>query len=49
MQNWWIYYEVSKKECVEYVDILDKNQLKSLLEIYGKEPKQIKKLLKGKK
>ena len=43
------YFEVSKKECIEYIELIDKEQLKSLLELYGKEPKQIKKLLKGKK
>ena len=43
------YFEVSKKECIEYIELMDKEQLKSLLELYGKESKQIKKLLKGKK
>ena len=43
------YFEISKKECIEYIELMDKEQLKSLLELYGKEPKQIKKLLKGKK
>ena len=43
------YFEISKKECVEYIELMDKEQLKSLLELYGKESKQIKKLLKGKK
>ena len=43
------YFEVSRKECIEYIELIDKEQLKSLLELYGKESKQIKKLLKGKK
>ena len=43
------YFEISKKECIEYIELMDKEQLKSLLGLYGKEPKQIKKLLKGKK
>ena len=43
------HYETSKKECVEYIEMLKKSELISMLELYGKEPKQIKKLLKGKK
>ena len=43
------YFEISKKECIEYIELMDKEQLKFLLELYGKESKQIKKLLKGKK
>ena len=43
------YFEVSKKECIEYIELMGKEQIKSLLELYGKEPKQIKKLLKDKK
>tara|TARA_Y100001963_G_C6535914_1_gene333278 strand:+ start:12 stop:440 length:429 start_codon:yes stop_codon:yes gene_type:complete len=43
------HYETSKKECVEYIELLNKEELKSILELYGKELKQIKKLLKGKK
>ena len=43
------YFEVSKKECIGYIELMKKNELKYLLELYGKEPKQIKKLLKGKK
>ena len=43
------YYETSKNECIEYIEMMDKKQLTSILELYGKEPKQIKKLLKGKK
>ena len=43
------YFEVSKKECIEYVGMLSKDELQNILELYGKEPKQIKKLLKGKK
>ena len=43
------YFEISKKECIEYIELMDKEQLKSLLELYGNDSKQIKKLLKGKK
>ena len=43
------YYETSKQECVEYINMMCKKELTSILELYGKEPKQIKKLLKGKK
>ena len=43
------YYETSKNECIEYIEMMDKKQLISILELHGKEPKQIKKLLKGKK
>ena len=43
------YFEISKKECIEYIELMGREQLKSLLELYGKESKQIKKLLKGKK
>lgn len=43
------YYETSKNECIEYIEMMDKKQLTSILELHGKEPKQIKKLLKGKK
>ena len=41
------HYENSKKECIEYIGMLSKVQLKVMLEFYGKESKQIKKLLKG--
>ena len=43
------YYETSKKECTEYIELLGKEELKSILELYGKNKKEIKKLLKGKK
>ena len=43
------HYETSKKECVEYIELLDKSELTSMLELYGKNKKEIKKLLKGKK
>tara|TARA_Y100000590_G_scaffold433265_1_gene550140 strand:- start:558 stop:986 length:429 start_codon:yes stop_codon:yes gene_type:complete len=43
------HYETSKKECIEYIDLLNKLELIFMLELYGKESKQIKKLLKGKK
>ena len=42
------YFEISKTECVQYIEMLSKDKLKSILELYGKESKQIKKLLKGK-
>ena len=43
------YYENSKKECIEYIEMMSRDDLISILELHGKEPKQIKKLLKGKK
>ena len=43
------YYETSKKECVGYIEMLKKSELISILELYGKSEKEIKKLLKGKK
>ena len=43
------HYETSKKECVEYIELLDKSELTNMLELYGKNQKEIKKLLKGKK
>ena len=43
------YYENSKKECIEYIEMMSGDDLISILELHGKEPKQIKKLLKGKK
>ena len=43
------HYEASKKECVDYIELLSKENLISTLELYGKDKKQIKKLLKGKK
>jgi hypothetical protein len=43
------HYETSKKECVEYIEMLEKDDIENLLKLYGKDKKQIKKLLKGKK
>ena len=43
------HYETSKTECVEYIELLKKSELTSMLELYGKNKKEIKKLLKGKK
>ena len=43
------HYETSKKECAEYIELLKKSELISMLELYGKNKKEIKKLLKGKK
>ena len=43
------HYETSKKECIEYIELLKKSELTSILELYGKNKKEIKKLLKGKK
>ena len=43
------HYETSKKECIEYIEMLKKSELISILELYGKSEKEIKKLLKGKK
>jgi len=43
------HFETSKKECIEYIELMNKEQLTSLLELFGKNPKEIKTLLKGKK
>ena len=43
------HYEISKKECIEYIELLSKEELISMLELYGKNKKEVKKLLKGKK
>ena len=43
------HYETSKKECIEYIELLKKSELTSMLELYGKNKKEIKKILKGKK
>ena len=43
------HYETSKKEFIEYVELLKKTELNDLLELYGKNTKEIKKLLKGKR
>jgi len=43
------HFETSKKECMEYIELMNKEQLTSLLELFGKNPKEIKTLLKGKK
>jgi hypothetical protein len=43
------HFETSKKECIDCIELMDKSQLTSLLELFGKNPKEIKKLLKGKK
>ena len=41
------YYETSKKECIEYIEMLDRNNLESILILYGFENKKIKKVLKN--
>ena len=43
------HYEASKQECIEYIEMMSKEQLISLLSLHGIQSKQIKKLLKGKK
>jgi len=43
------HYETSKKECMDYIEILSKGDIEELLKLYGKDKKEIKKLLKGKK
>jgi hypothetical protein len=43
------YYENSKKECIDYIELLSKDGLKNILEMYGMDKKQTKKLLRGKK
>lgn len=41
------HYETSKKECIEYIEMLDRNNLESILILYGFENKKIKKVLKN--
>tara|TARA_B100001113_G_C20552796_1_gene381178 strand:+ start:84 stop:503 length:420 start_codon:yes stop_codon:yes gene_type:complete len=41
-----IHYECSKLQVSEYLELLDKNELRSILEMYGTEEKQIKKVIK---
>ena len=43
------HFEISKKECIDYIELLNKEELIFMLELYGKNKKEIKKLLKGKK
>ena len=43
------HFEASKNECIDYIELMNKEQLTSLLELFGKNSKEIKKLLKGKK
>lgn len=43
------HFETSKKECIDYIELMNKEQLTSLLQLFGKNPKEIKTLLKGKK
>ena len=41
------YYEVSKSECREYLELISKEELKSILEMYGIENKKIKRMIKN--
>ena len=43
------HYESSKNECIDYIELLSKDEVSSILKLYGIDKKQIKKLLKGKK
>ena len=43
------HLETSKRECIDYIELMSKEQLISLLELFGKNIKEIKTLLKGKK
>ena len=38
------YFECSKKEAVEYLYLMNKSEIKNVLEKYGTNPKEIKKL-----
>ena len=40
------HFEISKSECIEYMDLLPKDELKSVLRLYGINEKEIKKLIK---
>lgn len=40
------YFIISKREIVDYLDILNKKDIKSILESMGEDEKEIKKLLK---
>ena len=41
------YYEVSKNECIEYLELISKQELKSLLELYGLDSKKITKFVRS--
>jgi len=40
------HFQCSKLQVMEYIDIIDKQELKDILEMYGTDKKQIKKVLK---
>ena len=40
------HYEVSKSECIEYLGIISKEELKFILELYGLDLKKIRRFLK---
>jgi hypothetical protein len=40
------HYECSKLQVTEYLELLDKSELRNILEMYGTEEKQIKKVIK---
>jgi len=40
------YYEISKSECKEYLELISKEELKTILEMYGVESKKIRKFIK---
>ena len=39
------YFEESKSHILDYIELMNKNQLKMILELYGVEPKKVKKLI----
>tara|TARA_Y100001938_G_C7898374_1_gene333342 strand:+ start:64 stop:483 length:420 start_codon:yes stop_codon:yes gene_type:complete len=40
------YFQESKSHILEYLELINKEQLKSILQLYGIEPKKIRKLVK---
>ncbi len=40
------HFECSKLQVIEYIELIDKQELKDILEMYGTDKKQIKKVLK---
>ena len=40
------YFEESKSHVIDYLDLINKKQLKAILELYGVEPKKVRKYIK---
>tara|TARA_Y100000310_G_scaffold304856_1_gene344446 strand:- start:139 stop:324 length:186 start_codon:yes stop_codon:yes gene_type:complete len=40
------YFEESKNHIVDYLELMNKKQLKMILEMYGVEPKKVRKYIK---